>query len=198
MRDSVRQSEMTEEVRVFVGATYLNRYHSLLRYCNSTDPFSETKCESPSAGYERFSWRAIFAGIEESSSREEDSRRNHFGNYPPPFHPFLPLERLPSLTAAPLIVDIVLTVLKPSAARARLSSRNLLLESAFYPRVSEVRWEIIVTREGKTSRFARECHRCRLPVDWIASLVDFFFSDDSTVNVSKEVLRRAIHLSRGI
>lgn len=123
----------------------LNRYHSLLRYCNSTDPFSETKCESPSAGYERFSWRAIFAGIEESSSREEDSRRNHFGNYPPPFHPFLPLERLPSLTAAPLIVDIVLTVLKPSAARARLSSRNLLLESAFYPRVSEVRWEIIVT-----------------------------------------------------
>lgn len=56
VRDSVRQSEMTEErprVSLFVGARRTKSMaYSPLRYCNSTDPFSETKCEFPLAGYE--------------------------------------------------------------------------------------------------------------------------------------------------
>lgn len=114
---------MTEETRVslFVGVRRTKSMtHSPPRYCNSTDPFSETKCEFLLASYES----AFFLATDFRPAIEENSSRRGLVSATTPSSPCPPLLLF--------IVDLVLTILSPRRVlRESKGIKSLLLESLF-------------------------------------------------------------------
>lgn len=186
---------MTEEAPEFSlsGFDVLNRYYVIyiLRYCNSTDPSSETERESPLAGYERVLLAGDFRRNRGKLVEERIDDGSVLGNYPS-----LPRPPPSSFHGCAAHCRHCLNSFKAFPARElRPSSPRIpRLYKAFSPRSSPFirlrgfsKIERLLLREGKTARLRVNNIVVFFHV-WIASLVEFFWSD-WTVNESKERLR---------